>query len=122
MTGDFLTATKDTKVGGLLPAIRASGRTHESISYIYIVSREDRQLIGVVDLRDLVLAADSTSLGDLMVSPVVSAEQDDLRDDLAELFAKYHYRMLPIVDAKDRLLGVIHYDDIMRGLVTRART
>jgi Mg/Co/Ni transporter MgtE len=52
----------------------------------------------------------------------VAAEQDDMRDDLAELFAKYHFRMLPIVDDKDHLLGVIHYHDIMRGLVTRART
>jgi Mg/Co/Ni transporter MgtE len=41
---------------------------------------------------------------------------------MAELFAKYHYRMLPVVDARDHLLGVIHYNDIIKGLVTRART
>ena len=44
-----------------------------------------------------------------------------LREDLAELFAKYHFRMLPVVDERDHLLGVIHYRDIMKGLVTRAR-
>ena len=57
----------------------------------------------------------------MMVSPVVTAEADDLRDDLEELFAKYHYRMMPVVDRRDHLLGVIHYNDIMRGLVTRAK-
>jgi magnesium transporter len=92
------------------------------VSYVYIIGGEDKQLVGVVDLRDLVLAADEATMGDLMTAPVVAAEQDDMRDDLAELFAKYHFRMLPIVDDKDHLLGVIHYHDIMRGLVTRART
>jgi Mg/Co/Ni transporter MgtE len=54
-----------------------------------------------------------------MTSPVVSAEEGDLQDDLAELFAKYHYRMIPIVDAQDRMLGVIRYNEIMAGTTTR---
>ena len=121
MTTDFITAARETTVCEILRQIRTSKRTHDSVSYIYIVSGEERLLAGVVDLRDLVLAADETTLGDLMVSPVVAAQQDDMRDDLAELFAKYHFRMIPIVDARDHLLGVIHYHDIMRGLITRAR-
>jgi Mg/Co/Ni transporter MgtE len=44
-----------------------------------------------------------------------------VRDDIAELFAKYHFHLIPVVDAKDHLLGVIYYNDIMRGLVTRIR-
>ncbi|MGO9114119.1 MAG: CBS domain-containing protein [Thermoguttaceae bacterium] len=55
-----------------------------------------------------------------MVAPVVAAESDDVREDLEELFAKYHYRMLPVVDRGDHLLGVILYKDIMKGLVARA--
>ena len=121
MTTDFITAARETTVCEILRQIRTSKRTHDSVSYIYIVSGGERLLAGVVDLRDLVLAADETTLGDLMVSPVVAAQQDDMRDDLAELFAKYHFRMIPIVDARDHLLGVIHYHDIMRGLITRAR-
>ena len=122
MTGDCVTAGKETKVADILREIRTSKRTHENISYVYVTMGADKLLLGVVDLRDLVLASDEAVLGDLMVSPVVSAQQDDLRDDLAEVFAKYHYRMIPVVDAKDHLLGVIHYNDIMRGLVTHART
>ena len=38
-----------------------------------------------------------------------------------EIWPKYHYRMLPVVDRQDHLLGVLHYKDIMKGLVTRAR-
>jgi Mg/Co/Ni transporter MgtE len=60
-------------------------------------------------------------MSDIMVSPVVSAEEDDLREDLVELFAKYHYRMIPVVDPGDRMHGVIHYNDIMKGVTTRLR-
>ncbi len=120
MTADFLAVRKEMPVGEILKTIRGSKRTHESISYVYIVD-DDKVLQGVVDLRDLVLSTDEVTLADMMTSPVVSAQHDDVRDDLAELFAKYHFRMLPIVDARDHLLGVIHYNDIMRGLVTRVR-
>ncbi len=122
MSAVFLTAARETTVGEILRLIRGSNHEHDTVSYVYIVNGDDKILIGVVDLRALVLAPDEAKLGDLMVAPVVSAQQDDMRDDLAELFAKYHYRMLPVVDAQDRLLGVVHYNDIMRGLVMRART
>ncbi len=122
MSTNYLAAPKETTVADILKEIRGSKREHETVSYIYIIAGEEKTLMGVVDLRDLVLAADETTLGELMVSPVVAAQQDDMRDDLAELFAKYHYRMLPVVDARDRLLGVIYYNDIMKGVVTRVRT
>jgi len=47
---------------------------------------------------------------------------DDTREDLAELFARYQFHMIPVVDEHERLLGVVHYHDIMKGLVTRARS
>jgi Mg/Co/Ni transporter MgtE len=61
-------------------------------------------------------------IGDLMATSVVAAEEDTTRDDLEEMFAKYHYRMIPVLDVQDRLLGVIHYGDIIQGLEIRART
>jgi magnesium transporter len=120
MSSEYLAVSRDTKVGEVLKDIRASKRAHESISYVYVVGAGNL-LSGVVDLRELVLAGDELTLGELMTSPVVMAQADDTRDDLAEMFAKYHFRMVPVVDAQDHLLGVIHYKDIMKGLVTRAQ-
>jgi magnesium transporter len=76
---------------------------------------EEKLLLGVVDLRDLVIAPEDASLGELMASPVVTAEQDCLRGDLVALLAKYQFRMLPVVDAHDHLLGVVRYKDMMRN-------
>jgi magnesium transporter len=111
----------ETTVGDALRQLRSSQFDHDMVSYIYITADPDRMLLGVVDLRELVLAPDDMALSDLMVAPVVTAESDDLKDDLAELFAKYHYRMIPVVNEKDCLLGVIHYNDIMKGFMPRTR-
>lgn len=119
VSSDFVVAAPESRVGPFLQEIRRSGREPDSLAYIYVVNNGVLQ--GVVDLRELVLSADSMKMSDIMIAPVVTAEEDDLRDDLVEIFAKYHYRMIPVVDPGDRMLGVIHYNDIMKGVTTRVK-
>jgi len=121
MSSNFMTAYKNAKVGEFLEKIRRSGAEPDAISYIYVVSAEDQTLVGVVDLRELLLSSDQMTLGEIMVPPAVVAEENDVREDLAEMFAKYHYRMIPVVDERDHILGVIHFNDIMKDLVTRVK-
>ncbi len=120
LSADFLAVPSNATVGGVLEDIRLSGREPGSISYIYVTDTENI-LLGVVDLRELVLAADDVTLGDIMNSPAVAAEDDDVRTDLAQMFAKYHYRMIPVVDSQDHLLGTIRYNDIMKGVEIRVK-
>ncbi len=120
MSSEYMAMPKDAKTGATLATIRESAREYHAISYIYVTSI-DKILLGVVDLRELVLCKDDKTLGEIMTSPAVSADDDDTREDLEQLFAKYHYRMIPVVNKQDHLLGVIHYKDIMKGLVTRAK-
>jgi magnesium transporter len=114
MSPDFMTVLKTERVGDVLEKLRHSGREPESISYIYVVNGDGKTLLGIVDLRELVLTADHVSMGDIMISPVVAAEENDLQEDVAEMFTKYHYRMIPVVDPQDRILGIINYNDIMK--------
>ena len=60
-------------------------------------------------------------LKEIMVAPVVAADEETVRDDLADLFAKYHFRMIPVVNREDHILGVIRYKDIMRGPTARTK-
>ncbi len=120
MSAQFVTAGKDDSVLQTIQRLRSSHYDHDMISYVYVVGQPDGVLQGVIDLRELVLSDDALPLGEVMVAPVVAAEAEDVREDLEELFAKYHYRMIPVVDRGDHLLGVIHYKDIMKGLVARA--
>jgi magnesium transporter len=120
MSSEFVTAKKTTSVLEVLKDIRSSRHEPRSLSYVYLLD-DERTLLGVVDLREIVLAADTVLLGDMMVSPVVSAQRDDTREDLAELFARYQFHLIPVVDEHERMRGVVYYGDIMKGLVTRAR-
>jgi magnesium transporter len=121
MSSDFLTMSGEITVSEALNKIRLSSMEPESISYIYVVGENGQPLLGVIDLRELILASDGVKLGDIMVEPVVTAEEDDVQDDLSEMFAKYHYRMIPVVDSQDNILGVIRYNDIMKGVETRIK-
>ncbi|MEI6278495.1 MAG: CBS domain-containing protein [Verrucomicrobiae bacterium] len=120
MTDKFVAVRAETTVGELLKRVRESDLSPEIVSYVYITNPE-AMLLGVVDLRELVLAKDDAVIGQLMVAPVVTADENDTREDISEIFAKYHFRLLPVTDEQDRLLGVLRYDDIMSGLVTRAK-
>jgi sporulation protein YlmC with PRC-barrel domain/CBS domain-containing protein len=121
MIGDYVTMGMDRKVGETLAELRRSGREKHTIGYIYIVDEGSRTLRGVVDLRDLVLAKDDATLGEIMVAPAISVDEKDHRDDLHPLFAKYHFHMLPVVDVKDNILGVIRYADVMKNFPGRGR-
>ncbi len=117
---DFLAVSTDAKVGEVLSAMKSSSYEPGNLSYIY-ATNEDGVLVGVVDLRELVLVPDHVTIGEIMTAPVVTAEENDERKDLAEMFAKYHYRMIPVVDGQDHILGTIRYNDIMRGFEARIR-
>jgi len=113
MSDDYLTAGKEMTAAEALCHIRASATDPETVSYLYVTTPKEKTLLGVVDLRELVLAPDEALLGDIMAAPVVAAQDDDTRDTIEELFVKYHFRMVPVVDSKDHLMGIIRYNDIM---------
>jgi CBS domain-containing protein len=121
MDSNYVAFPPTAKVGDVLRAIRESGRDRQDISYCYVTSDDSRALLGVVDLRELVLAGDQQTLLEIMAAPVVAAEADDIQEDVAEIFAKYHFRMIPVVDAEDHMLGVIRYKDLMTGAVTHVK-
>ena len=118
MSPDFLTFGKEEQVGEVLGKIRAAGTSTKSspmsLSSRSRASRSDRPSRPGA-------RPDTARLGDIMITSVVVAEEETTRDDLEEMFAKYHFRMIPVVDVQDRLIGVIHYNDIIQGLVMRAR-
>ncbi len=121
MSPEFVAVTRDRTVGDVLRELRLSRRERDALSYVYVVADAQRTLAGVLDLRELVLAGDDAPVTEIMTAPVITAEEEDLREDIEALFAKYHFRMLPVADRKDHLLGVIRYNDVMRGPDARAR-
>jgi len=112
MDQEYLTIAPAVTVGEAKAMILASGLDYHGISYLFVTVAEG-PVLGVVDARSLLLASDDETMESLMVSPVVTAEVDDDREDLIAMFSKYHFRMVPVVDEEDRIQGVVRYVDIM---------
>ncbi len=115
MSSDYVAVPKGLRVGDVLAQLRRSGRDPKSLAYVYVVNGEEQVLLGVVDLRELILASDDAEISTVMTSPVASAEESLPREDLEALLEKYRFRMLPVVDAKDHLKGVVLYNDIVKA-------
>jgi len=116
MDQEYLSIGPEANVAEAKRLIRGSGLDYHGISYVYVQDASGL-VLGVVDARAILLAPNTATMESLMTSPVVSAEVDDMREDLAAMFRKYHFHMLPVVDAGDRIQGVVRYSDIMKPSV-----
>nr|WP_319377489.1 CBS domain-containing protein [uncultured Methanoregula sp.] len=87
-------------------------RGKDVIMYIYVTGTDDT-LLGVIDLKDLLQADDQALLRDIMLENVISLSTESTLKEASQLFARYDFRALPVVDDKNRLTGVIPYRDVM---------
>jgi magnesium transporter len=99
--------------------LRGVGRESETI-YALPVTDDRRRLVGMLGLRDLVLADPSASVGDLMDPDVYSARVDTDQEEVARLIGEADLLALPIVDHEDRLVGIVTVDDAMEVLEEEA--
>ena len=87
----------------------------ETVHYLYVVDRIGK-LIGVVPVRNLLLSQLHEVIEDVMLDSVFSAHVDSDQEELAEMFARYDYVAIPVVDNEDHLIGVVTVDDVMDAL------
>lgn len=112
MTSDYAMLKKDMTVAQAMAYLRDEAPDAETIYQAYVVD-EQRNLLGVVSLRDLILADLNKSLQDLMTSDVVRALVTDDQEDIAKKIARYDLLALPITDEEGVLVGIVTYDDAM---------
>lgn len=84
----------------------------ETVYYVYVVDEENR-LIGVLSLRELISAADGTRLAEIMRKSIISVPADMDQEEVARIVSKYDLLAVPVIDERQRLLGIITVDDIL---------
>jgi magnesium transporter len=119
MTTDYAWLPVNLSVEVALDRLRLQAPDRETIYYIYIVD-DQRRLLGVVSLRGLILASRRAVLGDLMDAHPLTVRVTDDRETVAQIMTQYDLLALPVVDAEDRLVGIVTYDDIMDVVVSEA--
>lgn len=112
MTSDYAVLPPDLTVREAIEALRLEAPDKETIYSSYVVDKA-RQLIGVVSLRDLILAPVSMRVDDLMNHDPIYASVDMPQEEVATLIAKYDLLALPIVNEQHQMVGIVTYDDAM---------
>ena len=110
MTPEYIALRKDMTVAQAFQYIRKVGLDSETIYTCYVVTN-DRKLLGVVTVRELLLAPEDKLIGDIMSENVVYAETTADKEDVAKLFDKYDFPAFPVVDREKRLVGIVTFDD-----------
>jgi magnesium transporter len=120
MTTEFVTLPRDLTVGEALARLREMAETPNMIYYLYVVAAEDSwKLIGVIALRNLILADPSAPLEDVMRSDLQVAHPDDNAADVAQKVAEYNLLALPVVDEAGDILGIVTVDDAIDILLPK---
>ena len=112
MTIDYIGLKKEMKVRDALQYIKIHGMDQETVYTCYVMDGE-RHLQGIVSLRTLVVSESYELVKDLMHEDFISVNVMDDQEEVAQLFKKYDFLALPVVDKENRLVGIITFDDIM---------
>ncbi|OLC55488.1 MAG: hypothetical protein AUH85_09200 [Chloroflexi bacterium 13_1_40CM_4_68_4] len=118
MTTNYVALPGSLKASEAIDKLRALKPDPETAYYLYVIDAQDR-LIGVVSLRDLVVASPDEKLEDIMNKQVMKAEAHTDKEEVAAIIAKYDLLALPIVDQKGRLIGAVTVDDVVELMLPR---
>jgi magnesium transporter len=112
MTSEVLALSLDASADEALAYLRQNSSHLEMIYYLYTVDEEQR-LRGVVSLRQLVTAEPSARMQTLMNPDVIKVQVDTDQEEVAHVIAKYDLLGVPVVDAANRLMGLVTVDDVI---------
>ncbi len=119
MTNEYIAYASDMTVQEALDRFKSDAREVETVYYIYVLDK-DEKLIGVISLRDVLLAEKDSILADLMETNLKSVSPVESEMDVAGIISKYNLLALPVVDEEGYMHGVITVDDIVDMLLPPA--
>ena len=112
MTTEYVSLRPKMTVEEAITRIRRTGVDKETIYTCYVT--KDRNLIGMVTVKDLLLAQDDdTPVSEIMDTNVISVNTHADQEEVAQMLSKYNFLALPVVDSDNRMVGIITFDDAM---------
>jgi len=112
MTTNYFALEDTYTVGEALERLRRAGQKAETVFYVYVEDAE-HHLVGVISLRQLVMAEPEATLRSLVGADVISVEVDEDQERIAHLITQYDFLALPVVDHDRHLVGIVTVDDII---------
>lgn len=113
MTTEYVSLRPDMTVEEAILRIRRQGFDKETI-YTCYVTNQNRTLIGLVTVKDLLLAQDDEMpIAELMIENIISVTTHTDQEEVGQMFRKYDFLALPVVDGENRMVGIVTFDDAM---------
>ena len=112
MTIEYVSLKPEMTVKEALDYIKKVGIDKETI-YTCYVENEYKMLIGFVSLRTIVTSDETQIIKNIMEEDVIFVTTQDDQEEVADIFTRYGYLALPVVDQEHRLCGIITFDDIL---------
>ena len=120
MTTEYVALWPNMTVEEAILSIRRQGVDKETI-YTCYVTAPDRTLLGLISVKDLLLAQDDeTKLTDMMLTNIISVTTHTDQEAVARTLSKYNFLALPVVDTENRMVGIVTFDDAMDVLIEEA--
>ena len=119
MTTEFVALSAALTCAEAIDTLRAMEPDAETIYYVYVTDDDDR-LVGVLSLRDLIVAPPATPVADVMLAEPVTVGALADEDEVAEVVAHYNLLAVPVVDTAGRLVGIVTVDDAMDAILPDA--
>ena len=110
MTTEFVDLKEDMTVDDAFAKIKKIGLKKETVYNCYVLDK-NRKLLGVIDIKDLLIADRTEKIKELMDENIITVTTLDDKEDVAKIFDKYDYVALPVVDKEFRLVGIVTVDD-----------
>ena len=115
MTTEFVYFQKDCTVREAFERIRCIGLVKETVYTCYVT--ENRKLLGVITLLDMLVADYDTRIEDIMETNVISVNTHDDQETAAQMLSRYDFAAIPVVDSENRIVGILTFDDAMDVIV-----
>ncbi len=112
MTTEYVSLRPEMTVEDAIKRIRRTGIDKETINTCY-VTNDNRQLLGIVTVRALLLNDEDEIMADIMTDDVIKALTTEDRETVAMNFSKYDLSAMPVVDEENRLVGIVTVDDVI---------
>jgi magnesium transporter len=119
MTTAFVAVPAHLTCAQTIDRLRELEPDAETIYYVYVVDDQGR-LVGVLSLRDLIVAQPDTPIERVMIREPVAVSVDASEDEVAEVVAHYNLLAVPVVDREGRLVGIVTVDDALDAIIPAA--
>ena len=118
MTTEYVDIRETMTVAQTMAHIKETGIHKETIYTCYVT--DQRRLLGIVSAKDLMTTADDILIRDLMQTEIISVTTHTDKEEVAQLFTKYDFLAIPVLDQDERMVGIVTFDDAMDVMVDEA--